>query len=112
MAHTTELSKKKPYSLPIEPACGPLPEGHSRRTIRRLEENSKVIPETHASREPADYQDKRRAVHAFVLADYTLYLTNPLIGLAMIQRLMDPLPTTAFMVLGLSAVRPFHIRKI
>lgn len=35
----------------IELACGPVPEGHSRWTIRLLEEESKVILETPVSRE-------------------------------------------------------------
>lgn len=35
----------------IELACGPVPEGHSRWTIRLLEEKSKVILETPVSRE-------------------------------------------------------------
>ena len=35
----------------IELACGPVPEGHSRWTIRLLEEESKVILETLVSRE-------------------------------------------------------------
>ena len=35
----------------IELACGPVPEGHSRWTIRLLEEESKVILETPISRE-------------------------------------------------------------
>lgn len=35
----------------IELACGPVPEGHSRWTLRLLEEESKVILETPVSRE-------------------------------------------------------------
>ena len=35
----------------IELACGPVPEGHSRWTIRLLEEEAKVILETPVSRE-------------------------------------------------------------
>lgn len=35
----------------IELACGPVPEGHSRWTIRLLEEESKVILETPVGRE-------------------------------------------------------------
>ncbi len=35
----------------IELACGPVPEGHSRWTIRLLEKESKVILETPVSRE-------------------------------------------------------------
>lgn len=35
----------------IELACGPVPEGHSRWTIRLLEEESKAFLETHVSRE-------------------------------------------------------------
>jgi hypothetical protein len=35
----------------IELACGPVPEGHSRWTVRLLEEKSKVILETPVSRE-------------------------------------------------------------
>ncbi len=35
----------------IEPACGPVPEGHSRWTIRLLEKESKVILETPVGRE-------------------------------------------------------------
>ena len=35
----------------IELACGPVPEGHSRWTIRLLEEESKVVLETPVGRE-------------------------------------------------------------
>ena len=35
----------------IELACGPVPEGHSRWTIRLLEEEARVILETPVSRE-------------------------------------------------------------
>ena len=35
----------------IEIACGPVPEGHSRWTIRLLEEKSKVVLDTPVSRE-------------------------------------------------------------
>ena len=35
----------------IELACGPVPEGHSRWTIRLLEEKSKVVLETPVGRE-------------------------------------------------------------
>lgn len=35
----------------IELACGPVPEGHSRWTIRLLEEESRVILETPVGRE-------------------------------------------------------------
>lgn len=35
----------------IELACGPVPEGHSRWTIRLLEEKSKIVLDTPVSRE-------------------------------------------------------------
>lgn len=35
----------------IELACDPMPEGHSRWTIRRLEEKSKIVLDTPVSRE-------------------------------------------------------------
>ena len=35
----------------IEPACAPVSEGHSRRTIRLLAEKSKIVLDTPASHE-------------------------------------------------------------
>ena len=35
----------------IELACGPVPEGHSRWTIRLLEEKAKIVLDTPVSRE-------------------------------------------------------------
>ena len=45
------LNLKEVEARLIELACGPVPEGHSRWTIRLLEEEAKVILETPVSRE-------------------------------------------------------------
>ena len=57
----------------IELACGPVPEGHSRWTIRLLEEKSKIVLDTPVSREAI-----RRALKKQTSTSQKRLLVHPL----------------------------------